>query len=246
MEADERTLWNRKYSEHSHTSLEPDPFLVSAYSESIAGSAPGSALDVAGGVGRHTLWLAERGWKVKLVDVSEIGIEFARKNLMERRDGAQRGKPQGISVDRSRPRPRLPRVPSKIVAQGKEVKAVVQPTGLPSGAGGGLEAPQAVELSVVNLEEVPDLGHAQYDLVLVFFYLQRSLFPALISCLKPRGFLIYKTYTLEQQRFSGGPSHPMHLLKSNELLQAFASLQILYYHETIRERGLAELVARKP
>src|SRR5262245_54192833 len=81
MERDEKALWNQKYSEHSHASLEPDPFLVSAYAEFLTGSPPGVAVDVAGGVGRHSLWLAERGWKVKLVDVSEVGIELARKNI---------------------------------------------------------------------------------------------------------------------------------------------------------------------
>jgi len=30
-------------------------------------------------MGRHALWLAQRGWKVKLIDVSEVGIEAARK-----------------------------------------------------------------------------------------------------------------------------------------------------------------------
>jgi len=194
MERDERTLWNRKYSEGSHASLEPDSFLISAYSEFIGGSISGSALDLAGGVGRHTLWLAERGWKVTLVDVSEVGIDRARKNLAKRRD-------------------KLPL--------------------------------SNVDFKILNLEKVSNLGHEQYDLILVFFYLQRELFPALISALRPDGFLIYKTYTTDQQRFPGGPSHPMHLLQPNELLRAFAALRILYYNETIREKGLAELVARK-
>jgi len=194
MKRDEGTLWNQKYSEGSHASREPDPLLVSAYSEFIGGSTPGSALDVAGGAGRHALWLAERGWKVTLVDVSEVGINLARKNLAKPPD-----KPPLSNVD----------------------------------------------FKVLDLEKVRDLGPEKYDLILVFFYLQRELFPALISALKPGGFLIYKTYTIDQQRFPSGPSHPMHLLQPNELLQAFASLRILYYHETLREKGVAELLARK-
>jgi hypothetical protein len=90
-----------------------------------------------------------------------------------------------------------------------------------------------------------DLGREQYDLVVVFFFLQRDLFPALTAALKPGGFLIYKTYTTEQKHFIGGPSHPMFLLEPNELLRAFPSLRVLHYHETIREKGVAELVARK-
>jgi len=68
---------------------------------------------------------------------------------------------------------------------------------------------------------MPGLGREQYDLVLVFFYLQRELFSALTSALKPGGMLLYKTYTTHQQRFGGGPSNPMFLLKANELLHAF-------------------------
>lgn len=194
MTPDEKTLWNRKYREHSHSSLEPDPFLVSAYSQFLADSPPGTALDVAGGVGRHTLWLAKRGWKVKLVDVSDEGIELARKNL-----------------------------PRKYTS--------------------GATAP--VQFEIVDLQKCQHLGRQQYDLILVFFYLQRELFPALTAALKPGGHLLYKTYTLDQQKFRGGPSHPLHLLRPNELLRVFASLRVLHYHESISQKGVAELVAGK-
>lgn len=203
MERDERALWNQKYSEGSHSSLnldlEPDPFLVRAYSEFLTGCKPGRALDVAGGVGRHAIWLAERGWNVKLVDVSEAGIELARKNLAQLKGAPLKGAPRA----------------------------------------------SVVEFEAVDLEKVHDLGHEQYDLVLVFLYLQRSLFPALTAALRPGGFLVYMTYTLEQQRFPGGPHNPVYLLEPNELLHAFASLRVLHYHETVRNKGTAELVAQK-
>src|SRR4029077_8862277 len=102
-----------------------------------------------------------------------------------------------------------------------------------------------VATEIVDLNRSHDLGREQFDLVLVFFYLQRALFPALISALRPGGFLIYKTYTTEQQKFAGGPSHPMFLLQPNELLHALQSLRILHYHETITEKGVAELVGQK-
>ena len=62
---------------------------------------------------------------------------------------------------------------------------------------------------------------------------------------KSGGLLIFKTYTREQLRLGGGPTHPVHLLESNELLRAFASLRILHYHESIKDKAVAELVARK-
>ncbi|HET8888843.1 MAG TPA: class I SAM-dependent methyltransferase [Candidatus Angelobacter sp.] len=191
MAVDEKSMWNKKYSEGSHSSLEPDPFLVSAYGEFLFGTSPGLALDVAGGVGRHAIWLAERGWRVKLVDISEVGVKQARENAK------QTGTASSIITD------------------------------------------------VRDLNTRQDLGREQYDLVVVFFFLQRELFPALTAALKPGGFLFYKTYTTEQKNFAGGPSHPMFLLEPNELLHAFSSLRVLHYHETVHEKGVAELVARK-
>jgi 2-polyprenyl-3-methyl-5-hydroxy-6-metoxy-1,4-benzoquinol methylase len=79
MAIDEKTSWNKRYSEGSHSSLEPDPLLLRAYEEFLPSHAAGTALDVAGGVGRHALWLAERGWKVKLLDVSEVGADWQKR-----------------------------------------------------------------------------------------------------------------------------------------------------------------------
>lgn len=196
MDLDEKALWNKKYGEKSHSSLEPDPLLVSVYDEFLADLPAGTALDVAGGVGRHSIWLARRGWKVRLLDISEVGVGMACDNAAR-----------------------------ELNAGGKS---------------------KLITTEVADLNSVKDLGREQYDLVVVFFFLQRELFPALISTLKPGGFLIYKTYTTEQENFSGGPSHPMFLLEPNELLCAFSSLRVLHYHETILEKGVAELVARKP
>jgi len=154
MTIDEKRIWNKKHSARSHSSLAPDPFLVSAYDEFLAIQPVGEALDVAGGVGRHAIWLAEHGWTVKLLDISEVGVAQAQEN-------------------------------AKAINYGR------------------------ITTEVLDLSTVQDLGHEKYDLVLVFFFLQRELFPALISALKPGGYLIYKTYTSEQKRFSSGPSHPM-------------------------------------
>ena len=88
-------------------------------------------------------------------------------------------------------------------------------------------------------------GRSKYDVLRVFFYLERKVFPELINALRPGGVLIYKTYTELQPRLGKGPTHPMHLLKQNELLRAFSQLNVLHYEETIRDRGVAQLVARK-
>jgi tellurite methyltransferase len=195
MATDEKNLWDKKYSERSHSSLEPDPFLVTTYDEFLFDTTPGLALDIAGGVGRHAIWLAQRGWRTRLIDISDVGIGLAEKNASR--------------------------------ALGPVAKEFL------------------ITAEVADLHSIQDFGREQYDLVLVFYFLQRELFPALAAALKPGGFLIYKTYTTEQKNFAGGPSHPMFLLEPNELLREFSSMRVLHYHETIQEKGVAELVARK-
>src|SRR5262249_30644167 len=177
MQPDEKKLWNRKYAEGSHDSVEPEGLLVRTYTEYLAARPPGFALDVAGGTGRHAFWLARKGWRGKLIDISETGVALAHNRL------------------ETRP----------------------------------AEAEAVLENEVADLNTVDDLGDKKYDLVLVFFYLQRELFPALAAALKPGGILIYQTYTTEQLHLPAGPHNPSFLLTPGELPNAFRSLEILHY-----------------
>ncbi|MGA7558494.1 MAG: class I SAM-dependent methyltransferase [Terriglobales bacterium] len=87
---DERERWNRRYRKKSLAKMKtgtpgrtvPDPFLELAFSEYIAPLFPrrGTALDLAGGAGRHAIWLAKQGWDVTLIDISETGVDEARQN----------------------------------------------------------------------------------------------------------------------------------------------------------------------
>lgn len=89
MATSERAFWNQKYNEAPEKWLEPDPFLAEAYDEFLVGGPPGSALDLAGGAGRHAIWLARRGWDVTLVDVSDVALKFANEKFSKSgtRDG---------------------------------------------------------------------------------------------------------------------------------------------------------------
>src|ERR1700738_4550657 len=73
---DQRARWDIKYEQGLPSLTEPDPFFISAYERFVnpSGPKPGVALDLAGGLGRHALWLASRSWQVWGVDLSEVAI----------------------------------------------------------------------------------------------------------------------------------------------------------------------------
>lgn len=95
-----------------------------------------------------------------------------------------------------------------------------------------------------DLERFP-LPSAAFDVAIVFYYRDPALYPRLRETLRPRGLLIYQTFTQEQLKFDCGPRNPAHLLEKGELLEAFPSWDVIYYRETSAERGVASLVARK-
>ncbi len=94
--------------------------------------------------------------------------------------------------------------------------------------------------------ETASLGTSCFDLIICFFYLERDLIPVLKAALKPQGLIVYKTYTVEQLRFPGRPRHSMHLLERQELLELFRDFRVLVYQETVKDRGVAQLIAQKP
>jgi 2-polyprenyl-3-methyl-5-hydroxy-6-metoxy-1,4-benzoquinol methylase len=48
--------------------------------ESTKGLEPGKALDVGAGQGRNAVWLAQQGWDVTGIDISEVGLAVAAAN----------------------------------------------------------------------------------------------------------------------------------------------------------------------
>lgn len=78
---DERTAWNRRYAEGEYVPRSaPAPFLE----EWLGRIPPGRALDVACGTGRNALRLAEAGFDVDAVDISEVAIARAEATAAER------------------------------------------------------------------------------------------------------------------------------------------------------------------
>ena len=102
----------------------------------------------------------------------------------------------------------------------------------------------SIELFCQDLDNAA-LNPNRFDLIVCFFYLQRKLFPALKAALRPKGLVVYKTYTVDQQRFPGRPRHPMHLLQPQELLEQFRGFRVLFYQEAVKGRGVAQIIAQK-
>jgi SAM-dependent methyltransferase len=75
MSDDDRSRWDARWRERGS-----DPGQPSALVTSVAALLPerGRALDVAGGAGRHALWLARRGLDVTVADISEVALEIVR------------------------------------------------------------------------------------------------------------------------------------------------------------------------
>lgn len=96
--------------------------------------------------------------------------------------------------------------------------------------------------------EIYKLPKDTYDVVACFYYLQRSLIPQIKEALKPGGMVIYETYTIENwERGFEGPKNKDYLLKTNELLDLFKDLTIIYYRELVLDdkKAVASLIARK-
>jgi tellurite methyltransferase len=72
---EDRARWEKRYREEGPPAREPSPFVVSARALLPE---RGRALDVAGGAGRHALWLARAGLEVMLIDISETALGLAR------------------------------------------------------------------------------------------------------------------------------------------------------------------------
>ncbi|MGL5358709.1 MAG: class I SAM-dependent methyltransferase [Shewanella sp.] len=98
----------------------------------------------------------------------------------------------------------------------------------------------------------PRLPAETFDIVLVFNYLHRPLLAQIGQSLKPRGLIVYETFT-RQQASIGRPRNPDFLLTENELKSVFANFQPLHYFEgrlvdaqSGRASFKAQLIAQKP
>jgi SAM-dependent methyltransferase len=187
---EQQARWDLKYEQGLPSLTEPDPFFIAAYEKFVEPSFPnpGAALDLAGGLGRHALWLASRSWQVAVVDVSEVAIGKL----------SQSARDLNVKVD-------------LFVGDAAEYK----------------------------------FESTRFDLVLLFYHLDRSLFPKIAAALKPGGLLLSK---MSLRWDSDGKSATVGAVPLNrdELPSLVPELHVLYHQERpVRDRGVVEFVGRK-
>lgn len=187
---EQRLHWDQKYQEEMASLTKPDPFFLSAYKQFVEDSFPNAraALDLAGGLGRHALWLASRGWRVSVVDISEVAISRLHQTALQ------------------------------------------------------LDLP--LDLFAMAATEY-QFESAKFDLIVLFYHLDRSLCDKIVSALKPGGFLLCKTSLQWDSDERSTPASP-DPLERNEILSLVPELSVMYHQERpVRNRGVVEFVGKK-
>ncbi|MBA1444963.1 MAG: methyltransferase domain-containing protein [Chromatiales bacterium] len=90
-----------------------------------------------------------------------------------------------------------------------------------------------------------------FDVIVVSYFLNRGLMPALIAALKPGGLIFYQTFTRIAVSDTG-PSNPAYRLGDNELIALLSPLSVRFYREENRlgdlrkgSRDVAMIVVQK-
>lgn len=105
----------------------------------------------------------------------------------------------------------------------QELDAIARQRGLPQ-----------INTRIVDLEadsQPLSWAKALYDVVIVFFYLYRPLFPALLQAVRPGGILIYETFLIDNHFQFQHPKRKEFCLMHNELLHLTSGFRVLRYEE---------------
>lgn len=95
----------------------------------------------------------------------------------------------------------------------------------------------------------PDVG--QFEVVLVFNYLDRERWHHILDAVAPGGVLMVETFLTAQRDLGWGPQSEEHLLRPGELWRLVAPLEIIHGREVLepvdseRWRAVASVVAER-
>lgn len=99
----------------------------------------------------------------------------------------------------------------------------------------------AIDFVEADLVDGYTLPEGAFDVVVVFRFLERGLFPAIEVALRPGGWLFYQTYNT--RRLESHPDTPReYLVEVGELEEAFAGLELV---ESGDEGSLSHVVCRQ-
>jgi SAM-dependent methyltransferase len=185
-----RSHWDLKYEQGLPSLEKPDPFFLTAFDQFVVDSFPngGTALDLAGGIGRHALWLAKRNWQVTVVDISEVAIRKLDQ------------KAQQLDL--------------------------------------------TLNLLALDAREYT-FEPARFDLIVMFYHLDRDICPQVPASLRPGGFVICKSCVCWDAYEGVAPANLRPLAKS-EILTLLEELSPLHHQERpVRDRGVVEFIGMK-
>jgi len=185
MAQSDRERWDQRYANPITSPKQgPTPLLIRHAPPSYPGI---RALELACGLGRNALWLAEQGYQVDAIDISHEALRRAYREMLRR------------------------------------------------GLSGRVHWIQA------DLDHFP-LPRYDYDLVYVFRFLDRRLFPAIRARVRPGGLVIYQTLNIRhREQFPN--THPDHMLEPGELPGYFPGWTVL---EADDEGSYSLFAGRKP
>jgi 2-polyprenyl-3-methyl-5-hydroxy-6-metoxy-1,4-benzoquinol methylase len=105
-----------------------------------------------------------------------------------------------------------------------------------------------LEVAVIDLSN-PWLPTDHFEVIVNFHFLERRTIPVYRQALTPGGVIFFDTFTKRDEKNDS----PIYYLDPGELIEWFKDFEIIHYvekdlnpSENHPERGLAQLVARKP
>ena len=121
----------------------------------------------------------------------------------------------------------------------------ISPKGLEKAQKLAAEKQVTIETKAVDLEQY-QLERDAYDVILVSYYLQRTLIPQIKAALKSGGVAVIETYNLDYLKYNPRFRREW-ALEQNELLEWFKDFKILRY-QTVDDgkEAFSSIIAQKP